>query len=69
MLVTLKIASYSPYGKEKTAMEPLKAALIALIVVSAVCLGALLLSKKNLCDVSFRNGNTELVAHMAYESR
>lgn len=51
------------------AMEPLKAALMALIVVGAVCLGALLLGNKNLCDVSFRSGKTEVVAHMAYESR
>ncbi|EAP0944953.1 Hok/Gef family protein [Salmonella enterica] len=50
-------------------MEPQKLALIALIVAGAVCLGALLLSNKNLCDVSFRSGKTEIVAHMAYESR
>ncbi|OHI10042.1 hypothetical protein A7S16_18290 [Salmonella enterica] len=69
MLDTLKIASYVPYGKENEAMEPQKVALLALIVVGAVCLGALLLSNKNLCDVSFRSGKTEIVAHMAYESR
>lgn len=51
------------------AMEPLKAALIALIVVGVVCLGVLLLGNKNLCDVSFRSGGTEIVAHMAYVSR
>lgn len=51
------------------AMEPLKAALLALIVVGAVCLGVLLLSNKHLCDVSFRSGKTEIVAHMAYASR
>ncbi|HGB5008783.1 TPA: Hok/Gef family protein [Salmonella enterica subsp. diarizonae serovar 61:r:-] len=50
-------------------MKPLKAALIALIVVSLTLLGVLLLNNKNLCDVSFRSGGTELVAHMAYESR
>ncbi|ECJ7920614.1 type I toxin-antitoxin system Hok family toxin [Salmonella enterica] len=50
-------------------MEPQKVALLALIVVGAACLGALLLSNKNLCDVSFRSGKTEIVAHMAYESR
>lgn len=50
-------------------MEPQKLALLALIVVGAVCLGALLLSNKNLCDVSFRSGKTEIVAYMAYESR
>lgn len=50
-------------------MKPLKAALIALIVVSLTLLGVLLLNNKNLCDVSFRSGRTELVAHMAYASR
>ncbi|ECJ4481212.1 type I toxin-antitoxin system hok family toxin [Salmonella enterica subsp. diarizonae] len=50
-------------------MKPQKLALLALIVVGAVCLGALLLGNKNLCDVSFRSGKTEIVAHMAYESR
>ncbi|EAP7866737.1 Hok/Gef family protein [Salmonella enterica] len=50
-------------------MEPQKLALIALIVVGAACLGALLLGNKHLCDVSFRSGKTEIVAHMAYESR
>ncbi len=50
-------------------MKPLKAALIALIVVSLTLLGVLLLNNKNLCDVSFRSGGTELVAHMAYASR
>ncbi|HFW3112009.1 TPA: Hok/Gef family protein [Salmonella enterica subsp. diarizonae serovar 61:r:-] len=50
-------------------MKPLKAALIALIVVSLTLLGVLLLNNKNLCDVSFRSGGAELVAHMAYESR
>ncbi|EJZ6343203.1 type I toxin-antitoxin system Hok family toxin [Salmonella enterica] len=48
-------------------MEPQKLALLALIVVGAVCLGALLLGNKNLCDVSFRSGKTEIVAHMAYD--
>ncbi|ECG1392065.1 TPA_asm: Hok/Gef family protein [Salmonella enterica subsp. houtenae serovar 45:g,z51:-] len=50
-------------------MEPQKLALLALIVVSATLLGVLLLNNKNLCDVSFRSGETELVAHMAYASR
>ncbi|EBN8996684.1 hypothetical protein AO411_2030215 [Salmonella enterica subsp. enterica serovar Sarajane] len=69
MLRNIKIASYVPYGKENEAMEPQKLALLALIVVGAVCLGALLLSNKNLCDVTFKSGKTEIVAHMAYESR
>ncbi|HHR8280209.1 TPA: Hok/Gef family protein [Salmonella enterica subsp. enterica serovar Muenchen] len=50
-------------------MKPQKMALLALIVVGITLLGVLLLSNKNLCDVSFRSGKTEVVAHMAYESR
>ncbi|ECT1021317.1 type I toxin-antitoxin system hok family toxin [Salmonella enterica] len=50
-------------------MEPLKAALTALIIAGAVYLGSLLLTNKHLCDVSFRSGKAEIVAHMAYASR
>ncbi|EPC4838321.1 type I toxin-antitoxin system Hok family toxin [Salmonella enterica] len=50
-------------------MKPQKLALLALIVVSITLLGALLLNNKTLCDVSFRSGRTEVVAHMAYEPR
>ncbi|HHL0958989.1 TPA: Hok/Gef family protein [Serratia marcescens] len=50
-------------------MEPQKLALVALVVIGATLLGALLLNKSNLCDVSFRSGGTEIVAHMAYETR
>ncbi|EAY3718169.1 Hok/Gef family protein [Salmonella enterica] len=50
-------------------MEPQKLALMALIVVSITLLGVLLLNNKHLCDVSFRSDKTEIVAHMAYESR
>ncbi|AXC72999.1 type I toxin-antitoxin system hok family toxin [Salmonella enterica subsp. diarizonae serovar 48:i:z] len=50
-------------------MKPQKLALLALIVVSITLPGVLLLNNKNLRDVSFRSGGTEVVAHMAYESR
>ncbi|WP_257014301.1 type I toxin-antitoxin system Hok family toxin [Serratia fonticola] len=50
-------------------MKPQKLALMALIVVSIALLGALLLNKNNLCDVSFRSGGMEIVAHMAYETK
>ncbi|UAN48613.1 type I toxin-antitoxin system Hok family toxin [Serratia sp. JSRIV001] len=50
-------------------MEPRKLALMALIVVSITLLGVLLLNKNNLCEVSFRSGGTEIVAHMAYETK
>lgn len=50
-------------------MKLQKLALMALIVIGITLLGALLLNNKNLCDVSFRSGGTEIVAHMAYETR
>lgn len=50
-------------------MEPQKPALLALIVISVTLLGALLFNNKNLCDVRFRSGDTEIVVHMAYETR
>lgn len=56
-------------SRRNEAMKPQKLALLALIVVSITLLGALLLNNKTLCDVSFRSGGTEVVAHMAYESR
>lgn len=69
MLIIYRIVSYSPHGKERTAMKPQKLALLALIVVSITLPGVLLLNNKTLCDISFRSGGTEVVAHMAYESR
>lgn len=48
-------------------MKPQKLALMALIVIGFTLTGVLLLNNKNLCDVSFRSGGTEIVAHMAYE--
>ncbi|BBQ84026.1 MULTISPECIES: Hok/Gef family protein [Enterobacteriaceae] len=50
-------------------MEPRKSALLALIVIGITLLCALLFNNKNLCDVRFRSGETEIVVHMAYETR
>lgn len=51
-------------------MQPQKRVLVMiLIIIGIVFLGTLLLSKTNLCDVSIRSGRTEIVAHMAYESK
>lgn len=50
-------------------MKPFKLALLALIVISITLLGVLLFNHKNLCDVHLRSGDTEIVAHMAYETR
>lgn len=50
-------------------MKPQILALMALIVIGITLLGVMLLNNKNLCDVSFRSGGTETVAHMAYETR
>lgn len=50
-------------------MKPQRMALMALIVIGITLLGVLLLNNQHLCDVSFRSGGTEIVAHMAYETR
>ncbi|ASG63383.1 hypothetical protein CEW81_11895 [Kluyvera genomosp. 3] len=49
-------------------MKPQRMALLALVVIGITLLGVLLLNNKQLCDVSFRSGGTEIVAHMAYET-
>ncbi|EOV1814035.1 Hok/Gef family protein [Salmonella enterica subsp. diarizonae serovar 18:I,v:z] len=68
MLDTLKIASYMPYGKEKRGYGATKTSVNS---ADRCWCGVLrcALGNKNLCDVSFRSGKTEIVAHMAYESR
>ncbi|EAP9510869.1 type I toxin-antitoxin system hok family toxin [Salmonella enterica] len=39
------------------------------MIAGAVYLGSLVRNNKHLCDVSFRGGKAEIVAHMVYESR
>ncbi|EAP4217254.1 type I toxin-antitoxin system Hok family toxin [Salmonella enterica subsp. enterica serovar Pomona] len=68
MLDTCRLASYVPKGKEKQAMKQQKAILIALIVICITVVMAVLVTRKDLCEVRIRTGQTEVTVFTAYES-
>ncbi|EBS1835651.1 type I toxin-antitoxin system Hok family toxin [Salmonella enterica subsp. enterica serovar Java] len=68
MLDTCRLASYVPKGKEKQAMKQQKAMLIALIVICITVVMAVLVTRKDLCEVRIRTGQTEVAVFTAYES-
>ncbi|EAQ5935408.1 type I toxin-antitoxin system Hok family toxin [Salmonella enterica] len=68
MLDTCRLASYVPKGKEKQAMKQQKAMLIALIVICITVVMAVLVTRKDLCEVRIRTGQTEIAVFTAYES-
>ncbi|EBP1819041.1 type I toxin-antitoxin system Hok family toxin [Salmonella enterica] len=68
MLDTCRLASYVPKGKEKQAMKQQKARLIALIVICITVVMAVLVTRKDLCEVRIRTGQTEVAVFTAYES-
>ncbi|EBP1799631.1 type I toxin-antitoxin system Hok family toxin [Salmonella enterica] len=68
MLDTCRLASYVPKGKEKRAMKQQKAMLIALIVICITVVMAVLVTRKDLCEVRIRTGQTEVAVFTAYES-
>ncbi|EAU9419139.1 type I toxin-antitoxin system Hok family toxin [Salmonella enterica] len=67
MLNTCRLASYVPKGKEKQAMKQQKAMLIALIVICITVVMAVLVTRKDLCEVRIRTGQTEVAVFTAYE--
>lgn len=67
MLNTFRLASYVPKGKEKQAMKQQKAMLIALIVICITVVMAVLVTRKDLCKVRIRTGQTEVAVFTAYE--
>ncbi|EDT6886795.1 type I toxin-antitoxin system Hok family toxin [Salmonella enterica subsp. enterica] len=67
MLDTCRLASYVPKGKEKQAMKQQKAILIALIVICITVVMAVLVTRKDLCEVRIRTGQTEVAVFTAYE--
>lgn len=67
MLDTCRLASYVPEGKEKQAMKQQKAMLIALIVICLTVIVTALVTRKDLCEVRIRTGQTEVVVFTAYE--
>ncbi|EED0879460.1 type I toxin-antitoxin system Hok family toxin [Escherichia coli] len=70
MLCTCRLASYVPKGKEKQekqAMKQQKAMLIALIVICLTVIVTALVTRKDLCEVRIRTGQTEVAVFTAYE--
>ncbi|EEY3981021.1 TPA: type I toxin-antitoxin system Hok family toxin [Escherichia coli] len=69
MLDTCRLASYVPKGKEKQAMKQQKAMLIALIVIclTVIVIVTALVTRKDLCEVRIRTGQTEVAVFTAYE--
>ena len=49
-------------------MKQQKAILIALIVICITAIMAVLVSRKDLCEVRFRTGHTEVAVFTAYET-
>ncbi|EFF0192684.1 type I toxin-antitoxin system Hok family toxin [Escherichia coli] len=63
-----RLASYVPKGKgEKQAMKQQKAMLIALIVICLTVIVTALVTRKDLCEVRVRTGQTEVAVFTAYE--
>ncbi|EET8281635.1 type I toxin-antitoxin system Hok family toxin [Escherichia coli] len=68
MTCTLRLASYAPKGKEQQAMKQQKAMLIALSVICITVVVTVLVTRKDLCEVRIRTGQTEVAVFTAYES-
>ncbi|EFE3922800.1 type I toxin-antitoxin system Hok family toxin [Escherichia coli] len=68
MLDTCRLASYVPKGKEKQSMMQQKAMLIALIVICITVVMTALVTRKDLCEVGIRTGQTEVAVFVDYES-
>ncbi len=62
MTCTCRLASYAPKGKEKQAMKQQKAMLIALIVICLTVIVTALVTRKDLCEVRIRTGQTEVAS-------
>ena len=62
-----RLASYVPKGKGKQAMKQQKAMLIALIVICLTVIVTALVTRKDLCEVRIRTGQTEVTVFTAYE--
>ncbi|EEY2361752.1 type I toxin-antitoxin system Hok family toxin [Escherichia coli] len=67
MLHKRRLASYAPKGKEMQVMKQQKAMLIALIVICLTVIVTALVTRKDLCEVRIRTGQTEVAVFTAYE--
>ncbi|AXG42258.1 hypothetical protein CKY12_07635 [Photorhabdus sp. S12-55] len=68
MLSNIRLASYTPKGKETLTMKQQKAIFIA-IVICATALAAVLIMRKDLCEIRIRSGKTEVAVFMDYETK
>ncbi|SCX61183.1 protein HokB [Kosakonia sacchari] len=69
MLVTCRVASYPPKGKEPQAMKLPQGTLIWCVFI--MCFTLLIftfLTRKSLCEIRYKDGFREVAAFMAYES-
>ncbi|BCS65776.1 Hok/Gef family protein [Escherichia coli] len=67
MLVTYRLPLTDRKVKEKQAMKQRKAMLIALIVICLTVIVTALVTRKDLCEVRIRTGQTEVAVFTAYE--
>ncbi|EEW8060295.1 type I toxin-antitoxin system Hok family toxin [Escherichia coli] len=67
MLVTYRLPLTDRKVKEKQAMKQQKAMLIALIVICLTVIVTALITRKDLCEVRIRTGQTEVAVFTAYE--
>lgn len=68
MLSIRRLASYRPKGQGEAGYEAAKAMLIALIVICLTVIVTVLVTRKDLCEVRIRTGQTEVTVFTAYES-
>ncbi|EFH6732311.1 Hok/Gef family protein [Escherichia coli] len=67
MLVTYRLPLTGRKVKEKQAMKQQKAMLIALIVICLTVIVTALVTRKDLCEVRIRTGQTEVAVFTVYE--
>ncbi|EGS3000349.1 type I toxin-antitoxin system Hok family toxin [Escherichia coli] len=67
MLVTYRLPLTDRKVKEKQAMKQQKGMLIALIVICLTVIVTALVTRKDLCEVRIRTGQTEVAVFTAYE--
>ena len=67
MLVTYRLPLTERKVKEKQAMKQQKAMLVALIVICLTVIVTALVTRKDLCEVRIRTGQTEVAVFTAYE--
>lgn len=68
MLNNIKVAPHMLKSKDKEAIMPQKLVVTALIVVCITVLVFTWMTRKTLCEIRIRSGQTEVAAMMAYES-